>query len=173
MADDRLTELCDTHSRDITLMLVRLTAKGLLEKRGTGRGTTYSIGKADGGTPLFPKHDPAIGSEQFADSLQQSSVSSEQSSASSEQSSVSSEQIADQPQSKRSWQRREMVEDSILEECSHQFKTTNQLALLLARSPLTIRTHYIKKLLQEGRLELRFPEKKNHPQQAYRTKEKE
>ncbi|MDJ0517940.1 MAG: hypothetical protein QNJ74_17380 [Trichodesmium sp. MO_231.B1] len=43
------------------------------------------------------------------------------------------------------------------------------LAELLARTPDNIRANYINPMLQEGSLQLQYPDKLRHPQQAYKT----
>ncbi|MEB3341131.1 hypothetical protein [Okeania sp.] len=37
------------------------------------------------------------------------------------------------------------------------------------RNPDTIRTHYINSMVKEGSLQLQYPDKPHHPQQAYKT----
>jgi hypothetical protein len=45
-----------------------------------------------------------------------------------------------------------------------------ELAELLRRSIVTIKNHYIARLIRQGQLALRFPEQPTHPAQAYRAK---
>jgi hypothetical protein len=44
------------------------------------------------------------------------------------------------------------------------------LAQLLDREQLSLQNSYVKELLKDGELGLKYPDRKQHPQQAYRTK---
>ncbi|MDA8125910.1 MAG: putative DNA binding domain-containing protein [Deltaproteobacteria bacterium] len=63
-----------------------------------------------------------------------------------------------------------LVSDVLMQLCSGRFMELRTLAELLHRRPDSIRNHYITPLLKEGLLEPRYPERPNHPNQAYRKK---
>lgn len=63
---------------------------------------------------------------------------------------------------------RAVVEQAILGLCSGRFVALAELAGQLNRSPQRLRA-YIGKLVERGEVELRFPDSRNHPQQACRT----
>jgi ATP-dependent DNA helicase RecG len=48
---------------------------------------------------------------------------------------------------------------------------TEELSHLLRRRPETIRQHYLRPLMRDGRLVMTNPDEPNDPQQAYRTVE--
>jgi hypothetical protein len=45
-----------------------------------------------------------------------------------------------------------------------------ELSLLLERDPKSIQDQYLTKMLADGLLELKFPDNKFHPEQAYRSR---
>ena len=59
----------------------------------------------------------------------------------------------------------------ILKVCRERFLTLQQLEGILDRTNSTLRTRFLKKMVEEGLIELRYPDRLNHPEQAYRTKE--
>ncbi len=59
----------------------------------------------------------------------------------------------------------------IVELCRLRWWTPKQLAFVLARrSPTKLTEKHLSPLVNEGRLERRFPHRPNHPEQAYRTR---
>jgi ATP-dependent DNA helicase RecG len=58
----------------------------------------------------------------------------------------------------------------ILEVCEDHFLSIKDLADLLERDSKALQEQYITPLLAEGLLELKYPDIKNHPDQAYRSK---
>jgi ATP-dependent DNA helicase RecG len=65
----------------------------------------------------------------------------------------------------------EVMEEMILVLCRDNWLTLKILANLLNRHIDTLRTHYIARMLKDGRLEAKIPEIPSHPGQAYRKKE--
>jgi len=61
------------------------------------------------------------------------------------------------------------MENALLALCADRYVMAQELAEILQRSMETLKNHYISKLVQRGKLELRFPEQPTHPAQAYRT----
>jgi ATP-dependent DNA helicase RecG len=42
-----------------------------------------------------------------------------------------------------------------------------ELAMLLERTPDGLRNNYLGKLIEEGKIRLKYPDQPNHPKQAY------
>ncbi len=63
----------------------------------------------------------------------------------------------------------EQVASAIRELCSGQWKTVTESADALGRTPQSVRNHYLPVLVAAKALELRYAERVNDPQQAYRT----
>jgi hypothetical protein len=61
------------------------------------------------------------------------------------------------------------VDKVLLALCTGRFLTLPDLARLTGRTYDTIRVHYVARLVENGSLELRYPDQPTHPGQAYRT----
>jgi ATP-dependent DNA helicase RecG len=70
----------------------------------------------------------------------------------------------------RSWSRADDVRAAILALCAHEFVTLGELASKLGRKRVTLQQNYVSRMLEEGLLEARYPEKPSHPSQAYRAR---
>ena len=62
-----------------------------------------------------------------------------------------------------------LLQETILKLCANHYLTIKQLAELLNRKPESLRKHYINPMVDKKLLELRYPDKLNHPQQAYKA----
>lgn len=90
VSHNRLLEICDAHSHDLSLLLARLVKQGLLESDGRSRGMVYFLPGDSLPTPEQVFIGPAFSREPLANmrsSSEYSEVSSEYSAASSEYSS--------------------------------------------------------------------------------------
>ncbi len=61
------------------------------------------------------------------------------------------------------------MEVVILELCARRPLTVAELGELLGRNPDALRNKYLTALVRLGRLRLTYPDRPNHPQQAYVT----
>jgi|SRR5690554_142681 len=192
---ERLMQVLDIHSRDLTLMLEKLVRDGLLIRQGTGRGCHYelSIGSPKQGDIWTASKAPHPEDMKSSDKVESSSYSGENSSPKSANSSYNdensshskeSEQPGDEPlldeelwaklskiaepisRTKRTSDR-SIMEDVILKLCEQHALNGRQLAALLGRNSTSIRNNYLSPLVKSGRLRLTHPERINHPQQAY------
>ena len=144
------------HPRDIGDCLKNLVDNGWLEKSGHGRGTYYTLPN-DTQPDLFfllPQSD-----QPSSDHLQPSSDHWEKLIA-----------IAT-PVREKGKVSQELMEQIILELCQYQHLTQQQLADILNRSPHTLRTSYLTKMVKEGALQLKYPDKPTHPYQSYQTRQ--
>ena len=57
----------------------------------------------------------------------------------------------------------------ILRLCESRYLTLDELADLLDRRKDSLRNHYITPMLEDGRIEARYKNIRNHPRQGYRT----
>lgn len=182
----RLRSMTSEHSSDLTKALSALVRAGHLESTGATRGTVYffpgdrgrierNLGRGTfafsegGGQPgLFDGGD----SQQVSGTPQQERSSSQQEGSGSQQEGSSSQQelleIA-RPVRERQTAPQSLVDAVILKLCSGRYLTLRQLAILLDRNPLTLRTHYLSRLVRDQRLAQKYPEKPTHPEQAYST----
>ena len=60
-----------------------------------------------------------------------------------------------------------VMEEIIVSLCTQKTLMLRELAHLLGRTPDGLRNNYLAKLLDKGRIRLKYPEQVNHPKQAY------
>ena len=156
------------HPRDIGDCLKQLADNRWLQKSGQGKGTYYSLPN-QAHTDLITSHHDHL--ESSSDHLESSSDHLESSSDHLESSSDHWTKLMSiaQPIREKGKVPKELMEQAIQELCQDQFLTQKQLAQLLNRSPHTLRTGYLTKMVQNGILQLRYPGKATHPDQGYRT----
>jgi ATP-dependent DNA helicase RecG len=53
--------------------------------------------------------------------------------------------------------------------CSDRWVTAKELGALMNRDPENLQQRFLTEMVKEGVLELRYPEVRNRPDQAYRT----
>lgn len=75
------------------------------------------------------------------------------------------------PFEKRSYIRKDELENMILSICNSDFKTLEELAVGIAKNPKYVKNSIIPKLIESGKLERLYPKIINHPHQAYKAKE--
>ena len=139
----RVASLTPAHSRDVTLKLQELIRKGLLVASGPPRTRLYAL-PGDSGTVR----------------------SSEESLAGSEE--TSEESLTDSKET-RGWRAIEAQLDAVLAYCKGEWRTLPEIAKQLDRKPSTVRTMYLRPLLERGTLIHRYPNQPRHPHQAYRS----
>ncbi|MGD1849817.1 MAG: RNA-binding domain-containing protein [Cyanophyceae cyanobacterium] len=171
-----IQEYSNEHPREIGACLTSLVKRGWLDKVGEGRGTLYSLPNTEDANlfSLFTNSDSSLrNSIPRAFSSEHSDAVSEHSDAISEHSDAVSEhsdaELLDIAAAVRGKKRvnPELMRITIQKLCSVQYLSIEAIAKLLDRSPDTIRTHYLNPMLKEGLLELRFPDKPRHKEQAY------
>ena len=62
------------------------------------------------------------------------------------------------------------MRDVILQMCDDHPVTLKELSSVLERDSKALQDQYLTPMLSEGLLELKYPDNKNHPNQAYRRK---
>jgi len=60
----------------------------------------------------------------------------------------------------------------IVELCTDRWLTAKELGALLKRDPENLQVRFLTSMVKEGQLELRYPEVRNRPDQAYRSRPK-
>jgi|SRR5579883_2055832 len=185
----KLDRICNTdvqryrneHPKDIGECLKHLVTQGWLKSFGRARGTYYTLSnkeKSDHLLPLLstPSEHNEPSSEHNEPSSEHNEPSSEHNEPSSEHNEPSSEhnktvpllEIAAPVRNKKRVSP-ELMRATILKLCLEEYLLLKTLAELVQRSPDTLRTHYINPMLDEGLLELKYPEQLNHPHQGYKA----
>ena len=143
VSNQRLQEILPLHRVDITKLLQGLVRKKLLVPEGFGRWTRYALPVQDDSAANGGSSLVSGGSSLTSGDMVEKIRSTERAPAA-------------------------MVEQAIAGLCAETFVPLADLALALNRSPQRMRA-YVGKMVKRGLLELRFPEKRNHPQQACRV----
>ena len=170
----RVISMLDIHPHDLTKLFSGLTEKGLLNQEGTGRGTIYFRPEArfDDTWQEFLGTDTGFSSEGLGVSDRGLGVSSEGLGVSDKGLGVRSrgwrdlEAIAAPIAAKKRAPKAE-VERVLLNLCSDQPLTLEQLTKLLKRSADGLRKDYLQPLIKAKKLRYRYPTIPNHPEQAY------
>ncbi|MDI9417851.1 MAG: ATP-binding protein [Euryarchaeota archaeon] len=173
----RLKSMTSVHPHDVTMALAALVREGFLDSYGATRGTFYvlagEVPEMEDGLlrhvaaqlPLSIKSEQAgIGSGSGSEYLGPSSELLNESSEYFKQ----LEQIA-RAAKERGKVPKEVMERIILELCKDYFLNLRVLADLLNRTPDSLRINYLSRMVKEGTLELRYPNKPTHPDQGYRA----
>lgn len=178
----RLSETTGLASRALTLLLQRLQRKGLLERVGRGRGCEYRLSSKTKATPSHEsgsEHEVRGGpsSSEHKDGIISSSSdhlasSSDRLTPNSDHSDTEREgSLGERIARVREAGKvpRDQLEQAIIDLCEHDYVTLADLVRLLGRKQSTLRAHYLRPMLRNGRLELQYPETPNHPKQGYRA----
>ncbi len=175
----RLKEICWEHPHDISLILSGLVESKFFDSEGFGRGTVYYL---KGESPSQRQMDflkAAEISQPADESSKHLPVKSEHSGRDSEHLPVKSEHLEKNSEEWRELQtiaspvhgtgraNQTLVRATILQLCQKRTLTLKDLAMLLNRSADSLRIHYLNGMVKEGELALLFPDKPNHPNQAY------
>lgn len=169
VTNQRLQEILTLHRVDITKLLQGLVRKGLLVPEGFGRGTRYALAGAVMSSPQHANGGSSPANEGSLTANGGSSPTNEGSLTANEGSSNSELDTLVNAVRESERARTPVVERAILALCASRFLTLAELSQRLNRSPQRLRDVYLGKLVGRGLLELRFPDNRNHPQQAYRA----
>jgi ATP-dependent DNA helicase RecG len=180
VSNNRLQELTSVHRHDLTDMLRRLIAHAFLAPHGVGRGTYYVV---DGHTisglrplPWFDNLDNTTtdsehldGRSEHLDGRSEHLMSNRETIAEDRPDLSADDRDIIQRVFNSGKIKSEIVKQAIHIICRDNFMTLSEIANQLNRTSDTLRTHYVAQLVRSGALELRFPDKLNHPEQAYRN----
>jgi ATP-dependent DNA helicase RecG len=187
VSNRRMQIASDEHPADLSRMLQRLVAKGLLEKVGRGRFSRYQIANADflnsPHSQMNSPHKsstPLHGEEDFPHKLPNLPYGEE----------GSPHKLPNSPHSEESfpvhqeWQKllkiaapsrdsRRLKQDQlkaiILVLCTGRYLTASQIGQLLGRNAKNLQERFLAPMLREGAISLKFPHEPNRPDQAYTT----
>lgn len=176
----RIREFSLDHPKDITAALSNLVQNDFLVKTGETRGSSYEVNgfqKLDE-TPsfdsLFPTDLPGLLSNKSEKGLNSPDLGADSpgSGASSPDLKVKLSAIL-QIIGRKSMPKKISSEDMkkiIIYLCSDSFVTLKELSEVLNRNSNSLQDQYISDMLKSSILEMKYPENKNHPNQAYKSK---
>ena len=149
----RIMAILNIHPRDLSDLFKRLVNRLLLFKQGSGCGTIYFL--------LSARHADLY--NQLIDWTTNNGDLNEGS-----HKNQHLNDIAATSANKRKAPKSE-VTSVILKLCAHKGMSLKDLTSLLSRSPKTLHNNYLKPLLRDKKIRLKYPTKPNYSRQAYIT----
>ena len=173
VTNERLQELTERHPRDITFLLQRLVAEHFLVGNDKRRWSSYSLPPE---SPPDSQHKDAS-SHRNGENSHHNGASFHHNGASFHHNEMEPAQeevipaFSDLIRKIRGQRRIRAgeMEAAIISLGVERYITAQELAEILQRSAVTIKNHYIARLVAQGKMEPRFPEQPTHPAQAYRA----
>ncbi len=181
VSNSRMREITRHHASDLTKTLQSLVSKGYLTQDGQKRWATYKLPRTtvrepDGSTHKADNSTHSNDSTHKADNSTHSNDSTHKAWDSSQPLGRMDEVELAALKSTALLallSKRLSPHDSrqlILKLCQKRFLTAGHLGELLHRSPVALRARFLKPMVAEGALRLRYPDKPNRPDQAYTAK---
>jgi ATP-dependent DNA helicase RecG len=151
----RMQEIMGEHSKDITVVLQTLVRDGLLTQQNQRRWASYRVA---GDSPQLQLDSPQLG----GDSPQFDRLAG-----------VSAEVLALLPLAEPARKNKKLAVPQLKivigQLCAGQWLSTSELAALVDRDADKLQTRFLTAMVKDGVLELRYPDVRNRPDQAYRT----
>lgn len=173
VSNARMREITNRHPADLTKMLQSLARKGFMRQEGQKRGATYRLaGQQVRGLSGFP-HSTGDSPHKPEDSLHKAGSphkggwdSSRMLQDMGEETLQNLQQIADLAQ-QMGRLKPEVTRAIVKALCQDRYLTASHIGDLMNRSPAALQSRFLKPMVREGLLRLRYPDKPNQPDQAY------
>ena len=161
----RLQQLINKHSTEISQLLKDLCNEGYLVAENKGRWTVYHLNlreeKKSVQKNLFEETmTPPVRNDDTSGEMMTPPVRNDD---------TSGETMT--PRGKK-WMRNEELMTLVVEICCDTFKSVDEIAAVILRTPTYLKNKILPLLLAQERLERLYPTIPNHPNQAYRKKQK-
>lgn len=169
----RMQEITGEHSKDITGVLQTLVRDGLLTQQNQRRWASYRVagdspqlggdsrhleGNSPQSSPQLPLDSPQFG----GDSPQFDRLAG-----------LSAEVLALLPMAEPARKNKKLpvpqLKMVVRQLCAGRWLSTSELAALVDRDADKLQTRFLTAMVKDGLLELRYPDVRNRPDQAYRT----
>lgn len=161
-----LQNVLDMHPSDITALLKDMVGEGKLLSSGLGKGTKYQLVEKKNTTSRISKNDTT--SESFQPSLfSELEVSGDEVEGSSISENTTSS-ISGNTSGRKRNRSTLALHAKILDFCS-DFKSLSEISEHVNRSVAHLKGHVIPELLESGKLQRKYPETPNHPDQKYKV----
>lgn len=180
VTNGRMQEITGEHPKDITAVLQALVRDGLLTQQNQRRWASYRVTgdspQSERAAPNWegdsPQHSP-----QFPPDSPQSAGSSPQSADSSPRSGrrarlgpdVDALLLLAEPARMNKKLPAERLRTIIQKLCAGKWLAASEIAALVDRDAEKLQSRFLTAMVKEGVLELRFPDVRNRPDQAYRS----
>lgn len=164
VTNGRMQEITDAHPKDITVVLQSLVREGFLEQQNQRRWASYRLARD---SPPSSPQSPADSSQLAADSPQSGDDSrqSEAVVAGGLQELLPLAEPARRSKRLPAEQMRAVIERL----CQGRWLAASAIAQLVARDAEKLQSRFLTAMVREGRLQLRYPDVPNRPDQAYRA----
>lgn len=166
VTNGRMQEITGEHSKDITVVLQSLVREGLLTQQNQRRWASYRVAEdspqSDDDSPHVEGDSPQSSPQLAGDSPQLDRLAG-----------LSVEVQGLLPLAAPARNNKKLPVDQlkgvIQQLCQGRWLATSELAALVERDAEKLQSRFLTAMVREGMLELRYPEVKNRPDQAYRT----
>jgi len=166
VTNGRMQEITGEHSKDITAVLQNLVRDGLLTQQNQRRWASYRVAED---SPQSGDDSPHL----EADSPQSSPQLQPDSPQLDRLAGLSSEIQGLLPLAEPARKNKKLPVDQlkgiIQQLCEGRWLSTSELAALVDRDAEKLQSRFLTAMVREGALELRYPDVRNRPDQAYRT----
>jgi len=167
----RLQEVSDKHPADLTKRLQNLVKRGFLVSDGRRRWSRYKLPSSPEAFDFKGESGALAGSLHKESSTHKDSIHKEDSSHKGlTQNETTQLKLIAASALERKRLPPEQLKKIILELCRERFLTMREIASLINRNESAVRSRFLRVMVREGLMELRFPNKVNAPNQAYRTR---
>jgi len=173
VTNSRMQEITGEHSKDITVVLQSLVREGLLAQQNQRRWASYRVAgdfPQSGDDAPHLEGDSPQSSPQLAGDSPQLPPSSPQLD---RLAGLSAEVQGLLPQAEPARKNKKLPVDQlkgvIQQLCQGRWLATSELAALVDRDAEKLQSRFLTAMVREGVLELRYPDVRNRPDQAYRT----
>lgn len=168
VTNGRLQEVTSEHPKDITGVLQALVRDGLLVQQNQRRWASYRVA---GDAPRTLDDSPQSSPQSDTDSPQSSAQSDTDSPQSAEHVPAELQSLLPLAQPARQNRRlpAERMRTVIRALCANRWLSAAEIALLVNRDPEKLQSRFLTGMVRAGLLELRHPEVRNRPDQAYRS----
>jgi ATP-dependent DNA helicase RecG len=164
VTNGRMQEITGAHPKDITMFLQSLVREGFLEQQNQRRWASYRLaGDSPPSSPQSPADSP-----QLPPDSPQSGDDSRQSEAAVPGGLQELLPLAD-PARRSKRLPAEQMRAVIERLCQARWLAASEIAQLVSRDAEKLQSRFLTAMVREGRLQLRYPDVPNRPDQAYRT----
>ncbi len=159
-----MRQITGHHASDITKLLQDLVSRGILFQNGQGRWTQYCL-PSNLNSPNIGIDDHSVHKDSHSVHKDDHSVHKEKNS---DKQWNALTRIAEPAKLNKRLPPKEM-EAIILQLCNDHWLTRKQISDLLQRNSDGLRSRFLTSMVEHGLLQLRYPDKPNRADQAYRT----
>lgn len=173
VTNSRMQEITGEHSKDITNVLQTLVRDGLLTQQNQRRWASYRVAEdspqSGDNSPHLAGDSPQSSPQLAEDSLQLPPNSPQLDRLAGLSSAILNPLPLAEPARKNKQLPRDQLKNVIRRLCEGRWLATSELAALVNRDAEKLQSRFLTAMVREGALELRYPEIRNRPDQAYRT----